>query len=263
MSILARFMNCRLFLRLFGFAALFVSIQAAAQDSSATPPAAAGAAPLRIVIVGDSTVCDYPATHTNRGWGQYIEERFKEGAVKVINLAAPGRSTKSFIQEGRWQKALEQKSDYVLIQFGHNDSHSPDKPESTDAATDYKEYLRRYIDDSRAIGATPVLVTPMVRRTFDPQGKIAESQTTPNRDLGTYASAMKQVGAEKKVAVIDLHASSQALAEKLGPEASAELANKPGDVTHFNEKGARAMAELVMEELPVAEPKLKEYLKAP
>jgi len=258
-------MNHHLLLRLFGFAALFVSTQAFAQVSSAAPLPTAGAAqsPLRIVIIGDSTVCDYPATRTTRGWGQFIEERFKEGAVKVINLAAAGRSTKTFIQEGRWQKAFEQKPDYVLIQFGHNDSHAPEKPEATDAATDYKDYLRRYIDESRAIGATPILVTPMVRRTFDAQGKITEGQPPSNRSLASYANAMKDVGGEKKVAVIDLHASSQALADKLGPEASAKMADKPGDVTHFNEKGARAMADLVMEGLPAAEPKLKEYLKAP
>ena len=230
---------------------------------SLAPRAAHASTPLRVVLIGDSTVCDYPATHTNRGWGQFIEERFKDGAVKVINLAAAGRSTKTFIQEGRWQKALEEKPDYVLIQFGHNDSHAPDKPESTDAATDYKDYLRRYIVESRAIGATPILVTPMVRRTFDAQGKITESQPPPNRSLLFYVNAMREVGSERKVAVIDLHASSQALAEKLGPDASAEMANQKGDVTHFNEKGARAMADLVMRELPTAEPKLKEYLKAP
>lgn len=212
--------------------------------------------PLRMVIIGDSTVCNYPTTRPDRGWGMFIEERFQEGTVKVINLAAAGRSTKTFIAEGRWQKALDEKPDFVLIQFGHNDSHSPDKPEATNAATDYKEYLRRYIDDSRAIAATPILVTPMVRRAFDAQGHLTDS-------LLPYANAMKEVGIEKKVAVIDLHASSLALVEKLDPQASAEMANKPGDITHFNEKGARAMADLVMSELPTAEPKLKAYLKTP
>jgi lysophospholipase L1-like esterase len=212
--------------------------------------------PVRIVLIGDSTVCNYPATRPDRGWGQFIEERFKEGTVTVINLAAGGRSTKTFIGEGRWEKALQEKPDYVLIQFGHNDSHAPEKPESTNAATDYKEYLRRYIDESRTIGATPILVTPMVRRSFDAEGKITGN-------LLPYAQAMKEVGSEEKVAVIDLYTASKALAEKLGPEASAEMANKPGDATHFNEKGARAMADLVMKELPTAEPKLKEYLKTP
>jgi lysophospholipase L1-like esterase len=213
-------------------------------------------APIRIVIIGDSTVCNYPATVPERGWGQFIEERFNIGTVKVINLAASGRSTKSFMKEGRWKKALDEKPNYVLIQFGHNDTHGPDKTEATDAATDYKVNLRRYVDESRAIGATPILVTPMVRRLFDANGKL-------KGELQRYADAMKEVGTERKVAVIDLHASSQALVEKLGPDASAEFANKKGDRTHFNEKGARAMADLVVKELPTAEPKLNSLLKAP
>lgn len=252
------FMNHRNFICLLSLMALFVSTTFA-QPSSASADKAAHM-PLRIVIIGDSTVCNYPATRPDRGWGQFIEEYFKDGAVKVINLAAAGRSTKTFIQEGRWQKALAEKPDYVLIQFGHNDSHATNQPEATTAATDYKDYLRRYIDESSAIGATPILVTPMVRRTFDSQGKITEPT---DRSLFSYATAMKEVGTEKNVAVIDLHTSSQALAEKLGPAASAEMANKKDDNTHFNEQGARAMADLVVKELPPAEPKLKQYLKTP
>ncbi len=212
--------------------------------------------PIRIVLVGDSTVCEYPPTRPERGWGMYVEEYFKEGSVKVLNLAASGRSTKTFINEGRWKKALAEKPDYVLIQFGHNDSHAKDHPEATDAATDYKQFLLQYIEDSRAMGATPILVTPMVRRTFEADGKLKD-------ELQPYADAMKEVGAEKKVAVIDLHTSSKKLVEKLGPKAAVELANKEGDATHFNEKGARRMAELVMMELPTAEPKLKINLKTP
>src|SRR6185436_12431860 len=114
------------------------------------------------------------------------------------------------------------------IQFGHNDSHGPGHPESTDAATDYQDYLRRYIDEARAMGAAPILVTPMVRRTFDARGKLQDS-------LQPYADAMKAVGLEKKVPVIDLHASSKHLVEQLGPVAAADMANKKGDATHFNE----------------------------
>ena len=151
--------------------------------------------------------------------------------MKVFNLAASGRSTKTFIAEGRWKEALAEKPDYVLIQFGHNDSHPPEKPEATDAANDYKDYLRRYIDDARAIGATPILITPMVRRTFDAKGGFAEAPPGPAHSLSAYADAMKDVGKEKQTPVIDLHAASKALAKKLGPDASAELANKKGDNT--------------------------------
>lgn len=231
-------------------------MRAPAQNETATASAAEEKvpAPLRIVVVGDSTVCNYPETQPERGWGMYIQSRFKKGSVKVINLAASGRSTKTFIKEHLWDRALSEKPDYVLIQFGHNDSHDPQKPEATDAATDYKEYLRRYIDDSRAIGATPILITPMVRRTFDAEGKLEDA-------LQRYADAMKEIAAEKMTPVVDLHASSKALVEQLGPKAAPELANKEGDRTHFNEKGAQAMASLVMKELPSAAPKLKEYLK--
>jgi lysophospholipase L1-like esterase len=252
-------MNHRNFMCLFGLVAILLTAQAFAQAPAVKETAApAGTAhtPLRIVIIGDSTVCEYPQAKPERGWGHFIEERFKDGTVKVINLAASGRSTKTFIEQGRWKKAIDEKPDYVLIQFGHNDSHDPAKPEATNAATDYKDYLRQYIDESRAIGATPILVTPMVRRKFKSDGKL-------QNELQPYADAMKEVGTEKKVPVIDLHASSKELIEKLGPTAAAELANKEGDATHFNEKGARAMADLVLKELPTAEPKLKEHLKEP
>lgn len=209
---------------------------------------------IRIVVVGDSTVCNYPLARPDRGWGMFIGDYFKADAVKVINLATAGRSTKTFIKEGRWKKALDEKPNYVLIQFGHNDSHAPANPEATDAATDYKDYLRQYIADSRAIGAEPILVTPMVRRIFNTNG-VLENELQP------YADAMKEVATEKKVPVIDLHASSKKLVEQLGPARAQELANKKDDTTHFNEKGARAMAELVMKELLEVEPKLKQYLK--
>jgi lysophospholipase L1-like esterase len=99
-----------------------------------------------------------------------------------------------------------------------------------------------------------VLVTPMVRRVFDKDGKLTDA-------LAPYANAMKEVAAEKKTGLVDLHAASFALVEKLGAEKSSEFDNKPGDHTHFNEKGARAMAELVMKELPDAAPRLKAELK--
>jgi lysophospholipase L1-like esterase len=194
--------------------------------------------------------------------GQYIEEQFRPGTVTVTNLAVPGRSTKTFIQEGRWAEALQLRPQYVLVQFGHNDSHDPRNPESTDAATDYRAYLRRYIDESRAAGAQPIRVTPMVRRTFDDEGRLTEAPSGLNRPLGDYARAMKAVGVEKDVPVIELYASSLALTRRLGPAGSAQLANTPGDATHFNEQGARVMAEVVMRGLPGAAPELAGLLAA-
>lgn len=223
-------------------------------------PQAAAPAPLQIVITGDSTVSNYDLKKPDRGWGMFVEVQFKPGTVAVANLATPGRSTKTFIREKRWAKALAAKPNYIFIQFGHNDSHDPKNRESTDFATDYKENLRRFIDEARAINATPILVTPMVRRQFDAQGKIVDA-APPSRPLSAYANAMKEVAAEKQVAVIDLHSSSKALAETLGPEKSAAFANQKGDITHFNEKGARAMVALVIEGLPAADPKLAAFMK--
>lgn len=214
---------------------------------------AAEVTPIKIAVIGDSTVCEYPEDSPARGWGHYIGENFRDN-VKIVNLAASGRSTKTFIQEGRWAKTLAEKPQFVLIQFGHNDSHAKEKPEATDAATDYRDYLRQYVNEARGIGAVPVFVTPMHRRTFDADGKLTDI-------LAPYADAMKAVGAELHVPVIDLHQMSGELYLKLGPEKCHELENKPGDNTHFGEKGARAMAELVMSKLPGAVPELQPLVK--
>ena len=238
---------------LVSFAAMVFPAASAAQPSL----------PLRIATIGDSTMCEYPEARPDRGWGHYVEEHFRPGIAKVFNTAASGRSTKTFIAEGLWAKTLAERPNYVFIQFGHNDSHEPTNHESTDAATTFKDYLRRYIDESRAAGATPILVTPMVRRKWDEAGNFSEAPPNPRyRVLGTYAAAVREVGQEKKVPVIDLYASSLALFAKLGPVASSELANKPTDNTHFNEKGARAMADLVFREVPAAAPDLAKYLVA-
>jgi len=208
--------------------------------------------PVRLVIIGDSTVCEYPANSVRRGWGMFLPGYFDSNRVQVINLALSGRSTKTFIQEGHWAKALQAKPDYVLIQFGHNDSHTPDHPEATAAATTYQQYLRQYIDESRAAGARPILITPMCRRNFQTNGLV-------DNTLLPYASAMKTVAAEKQVPLVDLNTASVRLCEQLGPKGSRELANDSKDTTHFNAKGAREMARLVMESLPAAEPSLKQF----
>ena len=205
-----------------------------------------------LAIIGDSTVSEYPQDNPARGWGQYIQPYFND-SVRVFNLAKRGRSTKTFITQGLWQQTLYIKPDYVLIQFGHNDSHDPGRKESTDAETDYRDYLRRYIIDSRAIAAQPVLVTPMYRRKFDDSGNIDDN-------LLPYANAMKAVAKEMNVPLIDLNSASEKYYLQYGPDKAQELASKPGDQTHFNAKGAKAMAQIVMNQLPNALPAIKQYL---
>lgn len=232
--------------------AILATILASMTVLVAAEQAAADNKPLRIVILGDSTVCDYAADSPIRGWGQLLGEGFKK-PVAIRNLAVSGRSTKTFIKEGRLKKALEEPADFALIQFGHNDSHGKDRPESTDAATDYKEFLRTYVDSFQKAGTQPILVTPMHRRTFN-KGKLTE-------ELRPYAEAMKAVAEEKKVPVVDLYTLSGELFVKLGDEGSADLSCSPKDRTHFSEKGARAMAGLVLGELAKVEPRLRDAMK--
>jgi len=141
----------------------------------------------------------------------------------------------------------------VLIQFGHNDSHEPGRPESTDPQTEFPANLRRYVEEARAIGATPILLTPVVRRIFGQDERLAG-------ELQPYAEATSRVAAEMQVPLIDVPSSSRALVESLAPEGSAAMANAPGDRTHFNDPGAKAMAELVKKELPTAPPQLQKHL---
>jgi lysophospholipase L1-like esterase len=217
-------------------------------------PAAASAEEkkVRIAMVGDSTMASYPKPPADRpdltGWGQVFGEFFN-GDVEVLNHAASGRSTRSFIAEKRWQKVLDLKPDYVFIQFGHNDQ----KDKSLDPDGGFAEYLRRYVDEARKAGIKPVLVTPVARRTFA-DGK-ASTSLTP------YADATKKVAKEKGVPVVDLHQLALDLFDKLGDAGSADLTASKTDRTHFSRKGGLAIAGLVAKALPDAVPDLKRYLK--
>jgi len=209
---------------------------------------------INVILVGDSTVANYKPELTIRGWGQVIP-RFFNDDVKIINQAISGRSTKTFIQQGDWDKTLKlvKPGDYVLIQFGHNDSHAKDKPESTDADTNYSEFLRKYVDDVRAAQATPILITPMHRGKFE-KGRISA-------ELQPYVDAMKKIAREKNVVCIDLYISSGSLMQELGPDGIAPLFCAPEDRTHFSEKGAVAIAELIVKDLSAAKTPLSSYLK--
>jgi len=195
---------------------------------------AAPSRPIKIAIVGDSTVANYKQTDVLRGWGQMLHEFFTPGTV-IDNFAENGRSTKTFFTTPHWKQTLDDKPDFVLIQFGHNDSHTPASkhPEATQADGDYMENLRRYVTEARGDGATPIFVTPMHRRTFQADGSMT-------LELLPYVQAMEKVGQEMKVPVIDLYTKSGELFAKLGDGASADFT--PKDRTHFSAKGARVMA---------------------
>lgn len=213
-----------------------------------------GPGPVRIALIGDSTVATYTKPRPDRpdltGWGQVFGERFTDRVV-VRNFAVSGRSSKSFLREGRWAPVLSEKPDYVFIQFGHNDQ--PGKGDrTTDPDGDYRENLRRYVREARKAGAIPVLVTPVARRTFQ--------DGQPVTTLQPYVDAMMAVGRETKAPVIDLHAASFQLFRRLGDVASADLSASARDRTHFSRKGARVMAGLVADRIPQAVPKLASFL---
>jgi len=207
----------------------------------------------KIIFVGDSTVQTYAENEATRGWGQILPLYFGP-KVECKNTAVGGRSTKTFMSEGRWKKVLDAKPDVIFIQFGHNDSHAKDKPESTDAATDYKEYLEKYVSEGKAAGAKIILVTSMHRRHFDANGKMKDI-------LKPYAETMRAVAKATNTPLIDLHSRSRELLEKLGEAGSEDLFCSATDRTHFSKKGATVMAEFIVDAIQKDIPELKPYLK--
>lgn len=216
---------------------------------------------VKIAIAGDSTVQDYPLDHPNhqRGWGQLLPLYVDEKRVKITNFAAGGRSTKTFKGEGRWAKLLASHPDYVYIQFGHNDSHAKEKPEATDAATDYTAYLRELVQTARAQNAKPILVTPMHRALW--------SKTDPahlTTELLPYAEATRAVARDLRVPLVDLYARSAAAFEDLGLEKIRPLLARNGDDrTHFTEAGAKLLAGFVAQETVRVVPELRPYFRPP
>lgn len=207
---------------------------------------------LTIWLIGDSTISikekkAYPET----GWGMPFVNFF-DSTVVVDNRAKNGRSTRSFLKEGLWKPVTEnlKAGDYVFIQFGHNDEVSTKASFTTEA--EFQANLKLYIKESREKKAIPVLLTPVARRSFDDQGKVVGTHEV-------YAALVRKVAKEEGTPLIDLDKDSQALLQQFGVVGSKYLFNHlaPGehpnypdgkeDNTHFNEFGARKMAELVLE----------------
>ncbi len=204
---------------------------------------------IKVYLVGDSTMSEkaedaYPET----GWGMPFQYYFDE-QVTVENHAHNGRSTRTFLKEGRWQPITDKLSngDYVFIQFGHND-----EVQSKEQSTTPKQFqtnLAKYITETRSLGGQPVLLTPIARRHFDEDGQLIDTHRQ-------YSELIREVALEFEVPLIDMDRRSQQLLKALGPEKSVflylylEAGQNPNypdgveDDTHFNELGARMMAEL-------------------
>jgi len=205
--------------------------------------------PVKIVLVGDSTVA------TGGGWGPGFCAVLTMN-VTCIDDARNGRSSKSFYDEGLWKNALAEKGDYYLIQFGHNDMPGKGPARETDPNTTFAANMRRYITETRAIGAVPVIVTSLSRRTYK-NGKVVQ-------DLKAYAAAAKQVGLEESVTVVDLNAISTTMLDRMTqeeadkfdatahPDAKAENSDKTTpklDRTHLNPYGQKVFGRLVADNL--------------
>ena len=227
-------------------------VSLAALGAISLPLAATGAAQAAqrhrtLYIAGDSTAAQkYADAAPETGWGMALPF-FLRKEVPVANHAVNGRSSKSFVDEGRLDALLGliRPGDFLLIQFAHNDEKSEDPTRYTEPWSTYQDYLRLYIQGARAHGARPVLATPVERRRFD-----AEGNAVPTH--GEYPAAMRALAQEERVALLDIEALSLALWQELGVEETKKYFNWTAteqDNTHFNPPGAIAVARLVAREL--------------
>lgn len=208
-----------------------------------------------LYIAGDSTAALKGAeAKPMAGWGEYLQGHFTPEVV-IDNRAINGRSTKSFLTEGRLAN-IEQDlrpGDYLLIQFGHNDEKQEDPARYTDPDTEYKHNLQLYIESARSRGGLPVLLTSVSRRRFTAAGE------PDPLAVGAYPAAMRAVASLTGTPLLDIFAASQQLYRTLGFGGSQQLflhlppkqhPNYPDGVmddTHFSIEGARKIAALVAE----------------
>ncbi len=253
---------------------------------------------ITIFTIGDSTMANKSLEGGNpeRGWGQMLSRYFSEDIV-IDNHAVNGRSSKSFIDEGRWDKVLAKlkTGDYVFIQFGHNDE-KPDEKRHTDPGTTFDANLKRFVEEARAKGAIPVLFNSIVRRNFGEANADAVAKAVVQDDMrtgvdpnasqentqmnaklidthGAYLDSPRNVARELEVPFVDLNRVTHNLVEQMGPEASKQLfvwvapntvpALPKGreDNTHLNVCGAATVAWLAVQEVIKVVPALKPYVR--
>ena len=220
---------------------------------------------ITLHLIGDCTgAAKADNNRPETGWGEKLGD-FCDQNIQVRNYAQNGRSTRTFIEEHRWDSVLAalQPGDYVFIQFGHNDEVPTKKSYTSPEA--FKVNLKRFISETNARGATPVLLTPVSRRRFDEQGNFFDTH-------GEYGAYVRQVAEETSVAFIDMQIISMAILVRYGKKESTKLflhcaegecPNYPNgiiDDTHFNDFGATVMAELLSKAIANANIPLKDHV---
>jgi lysophospholipase L1-like esterase len=219
---------------------------------------AASADSPQVHLAGDSTLANKRREPPNPeyGWGEALPRFFRDPGC-VINYALNGRSTKSFIDEGHWERlrGALRPGDWVIVQFGHNDQKSADPKRHAPARTDFAANLRRFVADVRAAGAHPILATPVARRKWNAAG---DALVDTHDD---YPAAVREVSVAEGVPLLELHDLTRQLEEAHGVEGSkrlhlwipaGEYALKPEgwkDDTHFSRYGADRVAALAVQEM--------------
>jgi len=218
-----------------------------------------------LYLVGDSTMAN-KVTDDNpeRGWGQLLPEFFNN-EIAIENHAMNGRSTRSFIYEGRWDSLMNKlkKGDFVVIQFGHNDE-SIQKTERYSTPKEYQYNLTRFIKDVRSKGANPILCTSIQRRKFDENGNFQDTH-------GEYPGYVRELAVQLSVSLVDMQKKSEKVILERGEEGSKiiflhigagvykSFPDGKADNTHFSEYGARLMGGLFCEGLKEINSDLVKY----
>ncbi len=226
--------------------------------------------PATLYLAGDSTMAQKLAQRRpETGWGEKLQQYFDIDQVRVENCARNGRSTRSFISEGRWQAIVERlrPGDYVFIQFGHNDE-SKEKGDRYTPPDDFRANLARFVTETRQKQATPVLLTPVQRRKFDAAGKLVDTH-------GQYPDLVRAVAAELHVPLIDMQQRSGEILTRYGADGSRQLFLQlaPGedpnypqgvqDNTHFSPLGAELMAKAAAEGIRALDIPLANLIRLP
>lgn len=235
-----------------------LALAATALFAAPSERAAPGVATAKLHLAGDSTLANKERATPNPeyGWGEVLPRFFRDPAV-VVNQAVNGRSTKSFLDEGRWQKLTDALApgDWVIIQFGHNDAKQQDPARYTAPRGEFAANFERFIADVRAKGAHPVLATSVARR------KWSADSTRLIDTHGDYVTVVREIAASTGVPLLELNALTTALEEAHGVEGSKRLhlwiepgvfARQPEgwrDDTHYSHYGAERVAALAVQEI--------------